>query len=72
MAAENPIIVSGADSGYFELLAGTVRSIRDKPEGAGFALGVLDAGLTAGAVPLAGRPRRRRRGAGLGPGFSRP
>ena len=51
MVAENPIIVSGADSGYFELLAGTVRSIRDKPEGSGMALGVLDVGLT-GSVGL--------------------
>ena len=46
-AAENPIIISGADSGYFELLAGTVRSIRDKPAGASVALGILDVGLTA-------------------------
>jgi len=43
----NPIIVSGADRGYFELLAGTLRSIRDKPGGAKIALGVLDVGLTA-------------------------
>jgi hypothetical protein len=40
-----PIIVSGADSGYFELLQGCIRSIRDKPEGAEIALGVLDVGL---------------------------
>lgn len=46
-AVGNRIIVSGADSGYFELLAGTVRSIRDKPAGAGIALGILDVGLTA-------------------------
>lgn len=47
MTGNSPIIISGADSGYFELLAGTVRSIRDKPQGAGFALGVLDVGLEA-------------------------
>ena len=41
-----PIIVSGADSGYFELLRGCIRSIRDKPEGASVALGVLDVGLS--------------------------
>ncbi len=43
-----PIIVSGADSGYFELLQGCIRSIRDKPEGADVALGVLDVGLSEG------------------------
>jgi hypothetical protein len=47
LTGSSPINVSGADSGYFELLAGAVRSIRDKPEGAGMALGVLDVGLTA-------------------------
>jgi hypothetical protein len=41
------IIVSGADSGYFELLSGLVRSIRDKAAGAEMALGVLDVGLEA-------------------------
>ena len=41
----NPIIVSGADSGYFELLQDCVCSIRDRPEGAALALGVLDVGL---------------------------
>jgi lipopolysaccharide biosynthesis glycosyltransferase len=40
-----PIIVSGADSGYFELLQGCIRSIRDKPKGARISLGVLDVGL---------------------------
>jgi hypothetical protein len=40
-----PIIVSGADSGYFGLLRGCIRSIRDKPEGASIELGVLDVGL---------------------------
>jgi hypothetical protein len=46
VTAARPIIVSGADSGYFELLQGCVRSIRDKPEGAAIALGVLDVGLS--------------------------
>ena len=45
MTNARPIIVSGADSGYFELLQGCIRSIRDKPEGAEIALGVLDVGL---------------------------
>ena len=45
-SAGNRIIVSGADSGYFELLQGNVRSIRDKPAGAGIALGILDVGLS--------------------------
>jgi hypothetical protein len=44
-AAKNPIIVSGADARYFDLLAGQVRSIRAKPAGATMALGVLDVGL---------------------------
>jgi len=48
MSFSNPLIVSGADSGYFELLQGCVRSIRDKPEGRSIALGILDVGL-AGA-----------------------
>jgi hypothetical protein len=46
MSGKNPIIVSGADSGYFELLQGCVRSIRDKPEARKIALGILDVGLT--------------------------
>jgi len=45
MSENNPIIVTGADGAYFELLAGTVRSIRDKPAGREIALGVLDVGL---------------------------
>jgi hypothetical protein len=43
--ADRPIIVSGADSAYFELLQGCVRSIRDQPAGRGIALGILDVGL---------------------------
>ena len=46
MTKAQPIIVSGADSGYFELLQGCILSIRDKPEGANVALGVLDVGLS--------------------------
>ena len=46
MTNAQPIIVSGADSGYFELLQGCIRSIRDKAEGAKVALGVLDVGLS--------------------------
>ena len=45
MPFTNPLIVSGADSGYFELLQGCVRSIRDKPESRSIALGILDVGL---------------------------
>ena len=48
MPFSNPLIVSGADSGYFELLQGCVRSIRDKPEGRSIALGILDVGLDGG------------------------
>ena len=39
------IIVSGSDSGYFELLRGLILSIRDKPESAGVPVGILDLGL---------------------------
>lgn len=46
MGSARPIIVSGADSGYFDLLQGCVNSIRDKLEGATIALGVLDVGLS--------------------------
>jgi hypothetical protein len=45
MAGSSRIIVTGADSGYFGLLQGCIASIRDKPAGAGIALGVLDVGL---------------------------
>src|SRR5262249_30057703 len=48
MPFTTPLIVSGADSGYFELLQGCIRSIRDKPEGRHFALGILDVGLSDG------------------------
>src|SRR5260221_3188777 len=45
MSGKNLIIVTGADSGYFELLQGCVRSIRDKTEGRKIAIGILDVGL---------------------------
>jgi hypothetical protein len=45
MAPSRRIIVSGSSSGYFGLLQGCVASIRDKPEGAAIALGILDVGL---------------------------
>jgi lipopolysaccharide biosynthesis glycosyltransferase len=48
LARSSPIIVTGADSGYFDLLAGCIASIRDKPESARIALGVLDVGLEPG------------------------
>lgn len=38
-------IVSASDAAYFDLLKGLVLSIRDKPEGAGIALSILDVGL---------------------------
>jgi len=38
-------IVSAADAPYFDLLQGLVRSIRDKPEGRGCPLCILDIGL---------------------------
>lgn len=41
-----PIIVTGADSGFFEMLQDLVLSIRELPEGRDCALAVLDFGLT--------------------------
>ena len=38
-------IVSASDAGYFDLLKGTILSIRDKPEGADIPLSILDVGL---------------------------
>jgi len=59
MAPPKSIIVTGADSGYFELLRGCIASIRDKPEGASVTLGVLDVGLDpAQREWLAGRGAR--------------
>jgi len=40
-------IVSAADSKFFDLLQGLIRSIRDKPEGRGCPLCILDLGLEA-------------------------
>jgi hypothetical protein len=45
MPPSRRIIISGASAGYFGLLQGCVASIRDKPEGATIALGILDVGL---------------------------
>jgi hypothetical protein len=39
------VLCSGADAGYFDLLADLVRSVRDRPEGRETAIGVLDLGL---------------------------
>lgn len=38
-------IVSASDAGYFDLLKGLVLSIREKPQGAGTPLSILDVGL---------------------------
>jgi hypothetical protein len=40
------IVITGGDAAYFELMQGCVASIRDKPDGRGVALGILDCGLT--------------------------
>ena len=40
------IICTAADHRFFDLLMGLIRSIRDKPEGRGIGIGVLDLGLT--------------------------
>ncbi|WP_287129187.1 hypothetical protein [Candidatus Cyanaurora vandensis] len=40
------MIVTGADAPFFGLVQGTIRSIRDKPQGRGVALGFLDLGCT--------------------------
>src|SRR5260370_36824597 len=45
--ADEFVIVSGADSGYFPLLRDLVLSIRDKAPGEAAAIGVFDLGLTA-------------------------
>ncbi|WP_019503038.1 glycosyltransferase [Pseudanabaena sp. PCC 6802] len=41
------IIITGADTKFFELAQGTIRSIRDKPQGKDVAIGFLDLGCTA-------------------------
>jgi hypothetical protein len=38
-------IVSASDAAYFDLLKGLVLSIRDKPQGAGVSISILDVGL---------------------------
>jgi len=40
------ILVTGSDSRYFPLMQEAIRSVRDKSEGAGIDLGVLDCGLS--------------------------
>jgi hypothetical protein len=45
--ADELVIVSGADSGYFPLLRDLVLSIRDKAPGEAAPIGVFDLGLTA-------------------------
>lgn len=47
MTATGLALCTGADEGYFPLLAGCLRSIRDKPEGGSAALCVLDLGLSS-------------------------
>ena len=44
--ANNLAVVSAADAGYFDLLQGTVRSLRDRPQGRGISLYVFDLGLS--------------------------
>lgn len=44
--ADDLILCTGGDAGFFDLLRNCVRSIRERPEGAQVALGVLDFGLT--------------------------
>ena len=40
-------VVSAADAGYFDLLQGMIRSLRDKPQGRDLGLCVFDLGLSA-------------------------
>lgn len=39
-------VISAADDGYFDMLQGTIRSLRDKPEGRNLSLYIFDLGLT--------------------------
>lgn len=43
----NTLIISAADTNFFELVQGTIRSIRDRPEGEDIAIAFLDLGCTA-------------------------
>ncbi len=40
------IIITAADANYFELVQGTILSVREKPEGANVAIGFFDLGCT--------------------------
>lgn len=40
------LLVTAADAKYFELVQGVIRSVREKPQGRGLAIAVLDLGLT--------------------------
>lgn len=40
------IIVTGADSKFFELVQGTILSIREKPQGNSVDIGFFDVGCT--------------------------
>jgi hypothetical protein len=40
------LLVTGSDAGYFPLVCGTIRSVRDKPQGRLVAIGFFDLGCT--------------------------
>ncbi|TAG65749.1 MAG: hypothetical protein EAZ25_14705 [Oscillatoriales cyanobacterium] len=40
------ITITAADANYFELVRGTILSVREKPEGANVAIGFFDLGCT--------------------------
>ncbi|NJL66572.1 MAG: hypothetical protein HC894_06715 [Microcoleus sp. SM1_3_4] len=40
------IIIAAADANYFELVRGTILSVREKPEGKNVAIGFFDLGCT--------------------------
>src|ERR1700733_4902707 len=44
--SEKVLILTASDAGYFELLQGMLRSLRDKPEGRQIPIAVFDVGLT--------------------------
>ena len=43
--SEKVLILTASDAGYFELLRGMLRSLRDKPQGRDVAIAVFDVGL---------------------------
>jgi len=56
MDAKRIIIVTAADSNYFDFLVGLLDSLRDDPYARDLAVGVLDVGLTpTEAATIAGR-----------------